>query len=231
MIYIDPPYGVQFGSNFQPFVRKRDVSHNNDEDMTREPEVVQAYRDTWELGLHSYLTYLRDRLYLARELLSPTGSIFVQISDENLPYLRIVLDEVFDAANFVVTIPVKKKGGQKSSLLDPVNDYLIWFAKDKERCRETYSQLFEPAPLDAELVKTFRYVELPDGRELTLTQLSKETNGAIDYTKEPQRVLQDFPGARIFKSENITGGKPGKSQAVIFHYKGKSYDHRASVRW
>ncbi|MEW6268208.1 MAG: DNA methyltransferase, partial [Thermodesulfobacteriota bacterium] len=84
MVYMDPPYGVRFGSNFQPFVRKRDVSHNDDQDMTREPEMVKAYRDTWELGLHSYLTYLRDRLLLCRELLAPSGSIFVQISDENL---------------------------------------------------------------------------------------------------------------------------------------------------
>jgi adenine-specific DNA-methyltransferase len=83
MIYIDPPYGVKFGSNFQPFVRKRDVKHNDDDDMTREPEMVQAYRDTWELGVHSYLAYLRDRLLTSRELLHPSGSIFVQISDEN----------------------------------------------------------------------------------------------------------------------------------------------------
>jgi adenine-specific DNA-methyltransferase len=90
MIYMDPPYGVKFGSNFQPFVRRRDVKHNEDNDLTREPEMVQAYRDTWELGLHSYLTYLRDRLLLARELLAPTGSIFVQISDENLHHVREV---------------------------------------------------------------------------------------------------------------------------------------------
>ncbi len=88
MIYIDPPYGVKFGSNFQPFVRKRDVSHNDDQDMTREPEMVKAYRDTWELGLHSYLTYLRDRLLLARDLLHASGSVFVQISDENLHHVR-----------------------------------------------------------------------------------------------------------------------------------------------
>src|SRR5207248_10165498 len=88
MIYIDPPYGISFGSNFQPFVRKRDVGHNDDEDMTREPEMVQAYRDTWELGLHSYLTYLRDRLVVSRELLSQSGSIFVQISDDNLHHVR-----------------------------------------------------------------------------------------------------------------------------------------------
>jgi adenine-specific DNA-methyltransferase len=88
MIFLDPPYGVKFGSNFQPFVRKRDVTHGDDTDLTREPEMVQAYRDTWELGLHSYLTYLRDRLLLARELLAPCGSIFIQISDENLHHVR-----------------------------------------------------------------------------------------------------------------------------------------------
>jgi adenine-specific DNA-methyltransferase len=100
MIYIDPPYGVKFGSNFQPFVRKRDVTHNDDEDMTREPEMVQAYRDTWELGLHSYLTYMRDRLLLARELLSPSGSLFVQISDESLHHVRELADEIFEPENF-----------------------------------------------------------------------------------------------------------------------------------
>lgn len=87
MIFMDPPYGIKFGSNFQPFVRKRDVKHNDDEDLSREPEMVKAYRDTWELGLHSYLTYLRDRLLLDRELLHPSGSIFVQISDENLHHV------------------------------------------------------------------------------------------------------------------------------------------------
>jgi adenine-specific DNA-methyltransferase len=113
MIYIDPPYGVRFGSIFQPFVRKRDVNHNDDEDMTREPEMVQAYRDTWELGLHSYLTYLRDRALLARELLSPSGSIFIQINDENVHMVRTVLGEVFGSDNFIITILLKKKGGQK----------------------------------------------------------------------------------------------------------------------
>src|ERR1039457_777691 len=135
MVYMDPPYGVKFGSNFQPFVRKRDVSHNDDEDMTREPEMVQAYRDTWELGLHSYLTYLRDRLLLARDLLHQTGSIFVQISDENAHHVRELLTEVFGAENFVVTILMKKKGSQKGETLDPINDYLLWFAREKERAR------------------------------------------------------------------------------------------------
>src|SRR6266550_634131 len=114
MIYIDPPYGVKFGSNFQPFVRKRDVSHNDDEDMTREPEMVQAYRDTWELGQHSYLTYLRDRLLLARELLTPSGSIFVQISDENLHHVRELLDDAFGADNFCGLIQFRKTSGANS---------------------------------------------------------------------------------------------------------------------
>src|ERR1700731_3744296 len=104
MIYLDPPYGVRFGSNFQPFVRKRDVSHNDDEDMTREPEMVKAYRDTWELGLHSYLTYLRDRLLIARDLLAAEGSIFVQINDVRVHHVREVMDEVFDDENFISQI-------------------------------------------------------------------------------------------------------------------------------
>jgi adenine-specific DNA-methyltransferase len=111
MIYIDPPYGVKFGSNFQPFVRKRDVKHGGDDAMTREPEMVKAYRDTWELGLHSYLTYLRDRLLIARELLHESGSVFVQISNENLHYVRALLDETFGADNFLSVIVFTKTTG------------------------------------------------------------------------------------------------------------------------
>lgn len=131
MAYIDPPYGVKFGSNFQPFVRKRDVTHNDDEGLTREPEMVKAYRDTWELGLHSYLTYLRDRLLLTRELLAESGSVFVQISDENLHHVREVMDEVFGAENFVAVIAVQKTGSQVGQLLGITLDYLIWYAKNK----------------------------------------------------------------------------------------------------
>lgn len=140
MIYFDPPYGVKFGSNFQPFVRKRDVSHNDDEDMTREPEMVQAYRDTWELGLHSYLTYLRDRLLLARELLTTSGSIFVQISDENLHHVRELMDEVFGAENFCRVVTVAKTSGMGSNLLAVSNDYLLWYARDISRIK--FRQLF-----------------------------------------------------------------------------------------
>lgn len=138
MIYIDPPYGVKFGSNFQPFVRKRDVSHNDDEDLTREPEMVKAYRDTWELGLHSYLTYMRDRLLMARELLTPSGSVFVQISDENLHHVRELMDEVFGAQNFVTQIAFARGGAQTSGTgLPVVADFLLWYGKDRARLSPT----------------------------------------------------------------------------------------------
>src|SRR5437660_1038092 len=140
MIYMDPPYGVKFGSNFQPFVRKRDVKHNDDADMTREPEMVQAYRDTWELGSHSYLTYLRDRLLLCRELLTPSGSIFVQISDENLHHVREVMDEVFGAENFCHAITFVKTSGQRTKDVHRVCDYLLWYAKSK--AVQKYHQIF-----------------------------------------------------------------------------------------
>ena len=141
MIYIDPPYGVKFGSNFQPFVRKRDVSHNDDEDLTREPEMVKAYRDTWELGLHSYLTYMRDRLLMARELLTPSGSVFVQISDENLHHARELMDEVFGAENFCAVIPFRKKTMPLGArLLENMADYLVWYARDASSVR--YRGLF-----------------------------------------------------------------------------------------
>ena len=109
MIYIDPPYGIKYGSNFQPFVNKRDVKDSKDEDLTAEPEQIRAFRDTWELGIHSYLTYLRDRLLLARELLTESGSIFVQISDENVQYVRVLMDEVFGPTNFVSLISFRTK--------------------------------------------------------------------------------------------------------------------------
>jgi adenine-specific DNA-methyltransferase len=100
MVYIDPPYSIKYGSNFQPFVNKRDVKDGKDEDLTQEPEMIRAFRDTWELGIHSYLSYLRDRLLLARDLLSTKGSVFVQISDENVHHVRNIMDEVFCAQNF-----------------------------------------------------------------------------------------------------------------------------------
>jgi adenine-specific DNA-methyltransferase len=135
MIYMDLPYGVRFGSNFQPFVRRRDVKHGDDTDLTREPEMVQAYRDTWELGLHSYLTYLRDRLLVCRKLLHPSGSIFVQISDENLHHVRELMDEVFDSSNFVVIVRYRRLGMMVGETVQSSAHYLLWYAKDRDRLK------------------------------------------------------------------------------------------------
>jgi adenine-specific DNA-methyltransferase len=118
MIYIDPPYGIKYGSNFQPFVNKRDVKDGKDEDLTAEPEQIRAFRDTWELGIHSYLTYLRDRLLLARELLTESGSIFVQISDENVHHVRELMDEVFGAG-----VPLARIDGQVTYSRDEAKEF------------------------------------------------------------------------------------------------------------
>src|SRR5215217_2182843 len=127
-IYIDPPYGIKYGSNFQPFVSKRDVKDGKDEDLNQEPEMIRAFRDTWELGIHSYLTYLRDRLLLARELLHESGSCFVQISDENLHHVREIMDEVFGSKNFCAIITFSKTSSATSEILPTTSDFIIWYA-------------------------------------------------------------------------------------------------------
>jgi len=131
MVYIDPPYGIKYGSNFQPFVNKRDVKDKKDEDLNTEPEMIKAFRDTWELGIHSYLAYLRDRLLLARELLAESGSVFVQISDENVHHVREICDEVFGVDNFVVLLCYRRLGIMIGSELKSSAHYLVWYAKTK----------------------------------------------------------------------------------------------------
>jgi adenine-specific DNA-methyltransferase len=131
MIYIDPPYGIKYGSNFQPFTNKRDVKDGADADLTQEPEMIKAFRDTWELGIHSYLTYLRDRLLLAKELLNESGSVFLQISDENLHHVREIMDEIFGAENFISIITFKKTQYQESDNVSNIADYLVLYAKKK----------------------------------------------------------------------------------------------------
>ncbi|WP_198159239.1 DNA methyltransferase [Methylomonas lenta] len=130
-IYFDPPYGIKFNSNFQWSTTSRDVKDGNTDHITREPEQVKAFRDTWRDGIHSYLTYLRDRLTVARDLLTDSGSIFLQISDENLHHVREILDEVFGSENFVSQITFSKTAAQSSNLLPGVCDYILWFAKNK----------------------------------------------------------------------------------------------------
>lgn len=140
MVYFDPPYGIKYGSNFQPFVNQKAVA-DKDSDLSQEPETITAFRDTWELGIHSYLSYLRDRLTLARELLSDTGSCFIQISDENAHHVREICDEIFGAENFVSQIAFKKTTGQASKTIAGICDYLIWYAKEKNqvKCRTLYN--------------------------------------------------------------------------------------------
>ncbi|MDP9370756.1 MAG: site-specific DNA-methyltransferase, partial [Chloroflexota bacterium] len=138
MIYMDPPYGIRFSSNFQPVVGQRDV-RDRPQDLTREPEMVKAYRDTWTLGVHSYLAYLRDRLIAARELLSNSGSIFLQIGDENVHLLRMAADEIFGNDNFISLIVVKKTSTPRQ-VLDRSFFYLLWYAKDVSSTK--YRQLF-----------------------------------------------------------------------------------------
>ncbi len=160
MIYIDPPYGIKYGSNFQPFVNKRDVKDGKDEDLTQEPEMIKAFRDTWELGIHSYLSYLRDRLLLARELLTDSGSVFVQISDDNVHHVREIMDEVFGAENFIVEIIFRKKGMTLgSTTLERMNDIIIWYSKNHNKIK--YRQLFEA--YNVEGASRWTLVESKDG--------------------------------------------------------------------
>ena len=177
MVYLDPPYGIRYGSNFQPFVNRRDVKDGRDEDLTQEPETIRAFRDTWELGIHSYLTYLRDRLLLARELLHESGSIFVQISDENLHHVRETMSEVFGESNLCGIITFVKTTGQsspsaKTNVLTQVADYLIWYAKSLPAIK--YRELFREKGIGDEDSGNYRFVELPTGnrRKMTADELS-----------------------------------------------------------
>jgi len=232
MIYMDPPYGVKFGSNFQPFVRKRDVSHNDDDDMTREPEMVKAYRDTWGLGLHSYLTYLRDRLLLCRELLAPSGSVFVQINDENVHHVRELMDEVFGTDCHVVTILVKKKGSQKSSLIDPVNDYLLWYSRaPRGEGAPRFHPLFIPRELDDETLGEFNRVELPDGSRHPIRAVPQRDGATADYRTHADALLSDHPGARLFRPWPITNGGTRANQMDPVELEGKRYSPPSGRCW
>jgi adenine-specific DNA-methyltransferase len=204
MIYIDPPYGVKFGSNFQPFVRSRDVKNNDDADMTREPEMVKAYRDTWELGLHSYLTYLRDRLLLGRELLAPSGSVFVQISDENVHHVRELMDEVFGAENFVTLIAFRKTSGAGSptggtNTLPVVSDYIVWFARDRERLK--YRQLYRGKEIGGAGGGQYTWIEESDGSRRRATKVELEAEN---------------PGGKLFRPDQLTSQTVRLAQTTVF---------------
>jgi adenine-specific DNA-methyltransferase len=206
MIYMDPPYGVKFGSNFQPFVRKRDVTNGDDADMTREPEMVQAYRDTWELGLHSYLTYMRDRLLVARELLSSTGSIFVQISDDNLHYVIELMGEVFGTENFSTIITFAKTTSTTGDDLSTVNDYIVWFFKDQTK-NPTAQKLYKLKKAGAIGATGYTKVRLANGSIRPLA----------DYEDD---VLPE--GAKVCTVGDLTSSKPPGRFPVKFA--GKSWE-------
>ena len=164
MVYMDPPYGIRYGSNFQPFVNRREVTDGRDADLTAEPEQIRAFRDTWELGIHSYLSYLRDRLLLAREVLHESGSCFVQIGHENIHRVGVVMDDIFGAENRVATISYATTGGSSAKTLPQVADYLLWYAKDGKLAK--YRQLYEPLSR-AEVIRFFNWdvmVELSGGQ-------------------------------------------------------------------
>jgi len=157
MVYFDPPYGITYGSNFQPFVNKRDVKDGKDNDLTAEPEMIRAFRDTWELGIHSFLSYLRDRIRLAHELLNKKGSIFIQISDENLHFIRNILDDIFGSNNFMSIINFQTKIPLGTKHLANLNDYIVWYAKDKEHVK--FHKLYK----ERELNESYGYIELENG--------------------------------------------------------------------
>jgi adenine-specific DNA-methyltransferase len=215
MIYMDPPYGVKFGSNFQPFVRKRDVKHNDDDDMTREPEMVKAYRDTWELGLHSYLTYLRDRLLVARDLLAPSGSVFVQIGDTNVHHVREVLDEVYGVNNFVSLITFRKTSGQDSLYLSGVCDYILWYVKDSKNLK--YHRLFQLLGKDIS-DDSFDFIEFEDGSFRRLS--SGERRGEAPY-----------PSGRRFRADNLTSQGASLAGSAPFEFDGRQWSPAKGTHW
>jgi len=212
MVYIDPPYGIKYGSNFQPFVNKRDVKDGKDEDLTQEPEMIRAFRDTWELGIHSYLTYLRDRLLLARELLHESGSVFVQISDENLHHLREILDDVFTPTNFVAAITFRKTTGAGSPAIGTktiprTNDYLLWYCRNIEKVK--YRQLYLERLGEGWV--NYDYVRLPDGTFRRMTSEERE-----QWSTLPK-------GASVYRRDNLTSTSAVGPAADPFQFDGEGY--------
>lgn len=205
MVYIDPPYGIKYGSNFQPFVDQKDVKEKDD-DLSQEPEMIKAFRDTWELGIHSYLSYLRDRLLLARELLADSGSVFVQISDENVHHVKELCDEIFGTPNYLNIIPFVKTSGVTTKFLASRVDFLVWYAKDKNQCK--YRTLYLPKSHDDGTADTYTWLDFPDGTRRGMTKEEKANRALI-----PDNV-------KIYKADNITSqGNP----LIPFEYKGKVY--------
>ena len=220
-IYFDPPYGIKFNSNFQWSTTSREVKDGKADHITREPEQVRAFRDTWRDGIHSYLTYLRDRLTVARDLLTDSGSIFVQIGDENVHRVRALMDEVFGQENAGDLLLVKKKGSQKGRFLEAVNDYIVWYFKNKENART--KQLYEEYLDESEIAQGFRLVRLPSGEDTSIAEIAKkEGNGPLLRTKP--LLLERERQCKLFTSENSTAGGFRKNQSILFEFQGRTFD-------
>ena len=215
-IYFDPPYGIKFNSNFQWSTTSRDVKDGNAQHITREPEQVKAFRDTWRDGIHSYLTYLRDRLTVARDLLTDSGSIFVQIGDENVHRLRAVMEEVFGEDNFVSLITLTKAASQSSELLANVNDYIVWFAKDRSCVK--YRALFqERPPIDN---PTHRYICV------------EEPNGAIHDLTLKQKLGEDgIPEGRFLRMVTLTSQTGSESSRFPVEFEHSTYKPPGARGW
>lgn len=223
MIYIDPPYGIKYGSNFQPFVNKRDVKDRSDQDLTQEPEMIKAFRDTWELGIHSYLTYLRDRLLLAKELLHESGSVFVQIGDENVHLARNLLDDIFGSENLVAEIIAVKTSSATSEYLAGVADIVLFYARDKSKLK--YRQLFTEKTLGGDGTTQYTWVVSKETGERRRMKGSERTR--------PSELSEEL---EVFAADNMTSQRPPGDFPVPHGGKeflpGKGYwkTHAAGVR-
>ena len=224
-IYLDPPYGIKFGSNWQVSTRKRDVKDGKAQDATRQPEQVRAFRDTWKLGIHSYLAYLRDRLIVARDLLTETGSIFVQIGDENVHRVRVLMDEVFGEDNFFSLITLKKLSPLGTSGMANVTDYILWYAKSKPSIK--FRPIFDMKAKGSE--SRYDYVEFPNGERRKLTKNEEENLEGMPSDWKiycPQGMLSsgytptcmfdfEFCGVRIKKNIKSWRTNPTGMQTLI----------------
>ncbi|OIO91917.1 MAG: hypothetical protein AUJ92_15475 [Armatimonadetes bacterium CG2_30_59_28] len=215
MIYMDPPYGIKYASNFQPEVGRRDVK-DKEEDLTREPEMVKAYRDTWTLGVHSYLSYLRDRLLLCKELLTDTGSIFVQISDENLHRVRSVMDEVFGPDNMCSVIAFRKTGAFEARLLGRTYDFLLWYAKDAAAVR--YRNVYQAKTTEEGSGVYYKWIETPEGDRRSSTTVEKSD-------------AQSLPiGSKWFLQSPLSSAGPSK-ETFTLSFQGEHYNCDTSSHW
>ena len=215
-IYFDPPYGIKFNSNFQWSTTNRDVKDGNASHITREPEQVKAFRDTWRDGIHSYLTYLRDRLTVARDLLTDSGSIFVQIGDENVHRVRALMDEVFGDDNFAGQIVFRKTGAFESALLGQTTDYLLWFGKSKGLMK--YRAPLKPKTFDEGSGQYYKWVELPDGTRRSLTKAERD-----DLSLLPD-------GSRLFLMSPLSSAGPS-GNPFDFTFNGMTYSCDTGSHW